>query len=228
MWWCLRCGGIERVGESEFGGDGQLPICSSVFAVVAGYVVAACHLESPFCLCPADFSNESEATPALIPPHQPPAPRTKRCRNEKDPPHHAFFSKNSLASFTLVARYGLPPRSGWLSSISVRCALRTFSLLRLLSLYTGQSSQHPILSRPPLTPPKYHKQQPRQMGGKEEEEEEEETKRTSTTRSATPRACSCAARSRPCKRPCRGRPRRRASGARLLGRLCPVVGRRGG
>ncbi len=50
------------------------------------------------------------------------------------PLNHEFFSKNSFASFTLVAKYGLPPRSGWLSSISVRCALRTLSLVRLDSL----------------------------------------------------------------------------------------------
>lgn len=33
---------------------------------------------------------------------------------------HEFppFSNNSFASLTLVARYGLPPRSGWLSNIS--------------------------------------------------------------------------------------------------------------
>lgn len=54
---------------------------------------------------------------------------------------HAFFSKNSLASFTFVARYGLPPRSGWLSSISVRCALRTLSLVRLLSLWFPTSAR---------------------------------------------------------------------------------------
>lgn len=35
----------------------------------------------------------------------------------KDQP---FFSKNSFASFTLVARYGEPPRSGWFNIMSVR------------------------------------------------------------------------------------------------------------
>lgn len=48
--------------------------------------------------------------------------------------NHVFFSKNSFASLTLVARYGLPPRSGWLSNIRVRWALRTLSFVRLLSL----------------------------------------------------------------------------------------------
>lgn len=33
---------------------------------------------------------------------------------------HPFFSKNSFASLTFVARYGLPPRSGWFSIMSVR------------------------------------------------------------------------------------------------------------
>ena len=48
--------------------------------------------------------------------------------------HETPFSRNSFASFTFVARYGLPPRSGWLSSISVRCAFRTLSFVRLPSL----------------------------------------------------------------------------------------------
>lgn len=48
--------------------------------------------------------------------------------------HDDVFSKNSFASFTLVARYGLPPRSGWLSSISVRWAFLTFSLVTARSL----------------------------------------------------------------------------------------------
>lgn len=49
--------------------------------------------------------------------------------------HDEVFSKNSFASFTFVARYGLPPRSGWLSSISVRWAFRTFSLVTARSLW---------------------------------------------------------------------------------------------
>lgn len=40
---------------------------------------------------------------------------------------HVALSSNSFASLTFVAKYGLPPRSGWFKSISVRCALRTLS-----------------------------------------------------------------------------------------------------
>lgn len=45
-----------------------------------------------------------------------------------------FFSKNSFASLTLVAKYGLPPRSGWFSIMSVRWFLRMRSLVIVLSL----------------------------------------------------------------------------------------------
>jgi hypothetical protein len=55
--------------------------------------------------------------------------------SRKKPTHQdALFSNISFASFTLVARYGLPPRSGWFSSINVRCALRTLSFVMLRSL----------------------------------------------------------------------------------------------
>lgn len=40
---------------------------------------------------------------------------------------HVVLSSSSFASLTFVAKYGLPPRSGWFKSISVRCALRTLS-----------------------------------------------------------------------------------------------------
>lgn len=40
----------------------------------------------------------------------------------------APFSRNSLASFIFVARYGLPPRSGWLRSINDRCRFLINSL----------------------------------------------------------------------------------------------------
>lgn len=46
-----------------------------------------------------------------------------------------FLSRNSFASLIFVARYGLPPRSGWLRSISWRCLTRTFSFVRLRSLF---------------------------------------------------------------------------------------------
>lgn len=51
----------------------------------------------------------------------------KRCR-------YAPLSRICFASLTLVARYGLPPLSGWLRSISVRWAFWIFSLVRELSL----------------------------------------------------------------------------------------------
>src|SRR4051812_41372785 len=54
--------------------------------------------------------------------------------------HDEPFSKNSFASFTLVAKYGLPPRSGWFSSISVRCALRILSLVMARSLSPTSAS----------------------------------------------------------------------------------------
>jgi len=47
---------------------------------------------------------------------------------------YGFFSRNSLASFTFVARYGLPPLSGWLSSMSDLCRLRIISFVRPRSL----------------------------------------------------------------------------------------------
>ena len=45
-----------------------------------------------------------------------------------------FLSRNSFASLIFVARYGLPPRSGWLSSISCLWFFRTLSLVRVRSL----------------------------------------------------------------------------------------------
>ena len=48
--------------------------------------------------------------------------------------HRAFFSRNSLASLIFVARYGLPPRSGWFRIMSWRCFLRIISFDKLPSL----------------------------------------------------------------------------------------------
>lgn len=48
------------------------------------------------------------------------------------------FSRNSLASLIFVAKYGLPPRSGWLSSMSWRCFLVTLSLVNRRSLSMGK------------------------------------------------------------------------------------------
>ena len=71
---------------------------------------------------------------------------------------HEFFSRNSFASLTFVARYGLPPRSGWFSIMSVRWFFRIFSFVRAPSLLTHtdqppthlslSSSQYPILLSP--------------------------------------------------------------------------------
>lgn len=52
------------------------------------------------------------------------------------------LSSNSFASLTLVAKYGLPPRSGWLRSMSVRWALRTLSLVMDRSLQVNGISLH--------------------------------------------------------------------------------------
>jgi hypothetical protein len=48
--------------------------------------------------------------------------------------HLISFSNNSFASLTFVARYGLPPRSGWFSSMSDRCFLRRISFVTPRSL----------------------------------------------------------------------------------------------
>ena len=45
------------------------------------------------------------------------------------------FSKSSFASFTFVARYGLPPRSGWFKSMSDRCFFRRSSFVMPRSLH---------------------------------------------------------------------------------------------
>jgi hypothetical protein len=44
------------------------------------------------------------------------------------------FSNSSFASLTLVARYGLPPRSGWLFNIRPRCFFRSSSFVTPRSL----------------------------------------------------------------------------------------------
>lgn len=51
----------------------------------------------------------------------------------------APFSINSFASLILVAKYGLPPRSGWFSSIICRCFLRIISRVAPRSLYQKNS-----------------------------------------------------------------------------------------
>jgi hypothetical protein len=48
--------------------------------------------------------------------------------------HLTSFSNISFASLTFVARYGLPPRSGWLFSMSCRCFLRSSSFVTPRSL----------------------------------------------------------------------------------------------
>jgi hypothetical protein len=51
----------------------------------------------------------------------------------------APFSRNSLASLIFVARYGLPPQSGWFRSISCLCFLRTISFVTPRSLCATSS-----------------------------------------------------------------------------------------
>ena len=51
------------------------------------------------------------------------------------PLHHEFFSRNSFASLTFVARYGLPPRSGWFNNINCRWFFRILSFVNILSLH---------------------------------------------------------------------------------------------
>ena len=48
--------------------------------------------------------------------------------------YQLVLSNSSFASLIFVAKYGLPPRSGWLRSISCRWFLRTFSLVSVRSL----------------------------------------------------------------------------------------------
>ena len=57
-----------------------------------------------------------------------------------------LFSRNSFASLTFVARYGLPPRSGWFSSISCRWFFRIFSLVSMRSLMPTTSALHSRIS----------------------------------------------------------------------------------
>ena len=54
--------------------------------------------------------------------------------------HDAPFSNISFASLIFVARYGLPPRSGWLRSIICRCFLRSMSFVTPRSLSSRHSS----------------------------------------------------------------------------------------
>lgn len=53
---------------------------------------------------------------------------------QRQPAYLTSFSSISLASLTLVARYGEPPRSGWLRSMSDRCFLRRRSFVTPRSL----------------------------------------------------------------------------------------------
>jgi hypothetical protein len=48
-----------------------------------------------------------------------------------------------LASLILLARYGLPPLSGWFSNISCLCFLRRASLFKPRSLSRSRQSQVP-------------------------------------------------------------------------------------
>lgn len=57
----------------------------------------------------------------------------------------APFSKNSFASLIFVARYGLPPRSGWFNSISCRCFLRIISFVMPRSLLRACCQLPPVL-----------------------------------------------------------------------------------
>jgi hypothetical protein len=50
------------------------------------------------------------------------------------------FSKNSFASLILLAKYGLPPLSGWFNNMSCLCFLRRRSLLMPLSLFGNKSA----------------------------------------------------------------------------------------
>jgi hypothetical protein len=61
---------------------------------------------------------------------------------------HPFFSRNSFASFTFVARYGLPPRSGWFNIINVRWFLRIRSLVSCRSLLNLLATSSDILLQP--------------------------------------------------------------------------------
>lgn len=61
---------------------------------------------------------------------------------------------NSLASLIFVAKYGLPPRSGWLSSIICRCFLRIISFVMPRSLDEYQH-QHWDASSVPWNIPAY-------------------------------------------------------------------------
>ena len=66
---------------------------------------------------------------------------------------YPFRSRNSFASFTLLARYGLPPLSGWLASIRARWFFRIFSFVSVRSLRSRikDASRLFILgSKPPL------------------------------------------------------------------------------
>ena len=57
-----------------------------------------------------------------------------------------LFSRNSFASLTFVARYGLPPRSGWFNNISCRWFFRIFSLVSMRSLIPPTSALRPRIS----------------------------------------------------------------------------------
>lgn len=109
------------------------------------------------------------------------------------------FSSNSFASFTLVARYGLPPRSGWLSSIRVRCCLRILSRVTPDSLQVTFSQPSPNLGRTCCR-----------------------IELTTERGQGKPRACSSWARIRPCRKPCPSRPRRREIGAMRQVQLGPA------
>ena len=89
-------------------------------------------------------------TPSLKPDPRSPYLYKRPSRVFSRLPHGAPFSKNSFASLIFVARYGLPPRSGWLSSISCRCFFRIIS--RVARSLSTPASQHMLLIHPASLP----------------------------------------------------------------------------
>jgi hypothetical protein len=67
--------------------------------------------------------------------------KTDEDHQEKAEPDERFVPlSTSAASLILVAMYGEPPRSGWFSSMTVRCAFLTSALL-LASLQSARGQQ---------------------------------------------------------------------------------------
>lgn len=59
---------------------------------------------------------------------------------------YPVFSNSSFASLIFVARYGLPPRSGWFSNIICRCFFLIISFVRPRSLHATRSVLNPCRS----------------------------------------------------------------------------------